>query len=164
MVELRELNIKMGRKEYEMFQEIPAKENGSTNLCHGLPFAVFQNYIESQLARKYQKISEYDTPTNIYVMYSNNQPVGVLGIRTKINKQWREWCGNVFYVIRPKERQKGYGTQILGLAVKECKKLGLKQIFVCSSEGNIASQKVIKNNDGILLGVDGSEYYKIEII
>ena len=28
---LRKLDLSMGKKEYEMFQDIPAKENGSTN-------------------------------------------------------------------------------------------------------------------------------------
>ena len=45
--ELKELNINMGKFEYEMYQDIPLKENGSTNLCNGLPYEVFKEYIET---------------------------------------------------------------------------------------------------------------------
>lgn len=56
--ELKELTMNMGIPEYEMYQDIPLKESGSTNLCNGLPYEVFKNFLESQLARKYQNISK----------------------------------------------------------------------------------------------------------
>lgn len=162
--ELKELNINMGITEYEMYQDIPLKESGSTNLCNGLPYEVFKAYLESQLARKYQNISEYDTPTVTYIMYVNDIPVGYISLRTKIDNQWKKWSGNFYYVIRISERKKGYGTKILKLALDEFKKLGFKEIYGQSSAGNIVSAKVIENNGGILLEeVDGTRYYKIKL-
>lgn len=98
--ELKELNINMGKLEYEMYQDIPLKESGSTNLCNGLPFNVFNNYLEKELARKYQIVSIYDTPTVIYLLYVNDKPVGYIGIRTIIDDNWKKWSGNLFYTIR----------------------------------------------------------------
>lgn len=162
--ELKELNMNMGVSEYEMYQDIPLKESGSTNLCNGLPFEVFKNYLESQMARKYQNISEYDTPTVTYIMYVNSIPVGYICIRTKINDQWKKWSGNFYYTIRLSERKKGYGTKILKLALDEFKKLGFTEIYGQSSSGNIASAKVIEKNGGILLEeIDGTKYYKIKL-
>lgn len=162
--ELKELNMNMGVSEYEMYQDIPLKESGSTNLCNGLPYEVFKNYLGSQLARKYQNISEYDTPTVNYIMYVNAIPVGYICIRTKIDNQWKKWSGNFYYAIRLSERKKGYGTKILRLALDEFKKLNFKEIYGQSSFGNIASAKVIENNNGILLEeVDGTRYYKIKL-
>ena len=106
MFNLVEYNLNMGKAEYEMFQEIPAKENGSTNLGNGIPFESFHSFLESQLARQFQKISYYDTPTKMYIFYVDNLPVGYIGIRTKINKDWKNWCGNIFYAVRPSERNK----------------------------------------------------------
>ena len=40
MLILKELNLYMGIKEYEMYQDIPAKESGSTNECYGIIEAV----------------------------------------------------------------------------------------------------------------------------
>ncbi len=157
---LKKIDLSMGKKEYEMFQDIPAKENGSTNLCYGIPFENFSSFIESQLAREFNKISEFDTPTIIYIAYVNSTPVGYFGIRTKINQQWKKWSGNIFYVIRKNQRNKGYATKLLKCAFKECEKLGLKVVYLQSSEGNIASQKVIENNNCTLIKDDGTRYYK----
>ncbi len=108
---LVELNMKMDRIEYEMYQDIPVCESGSTNLCNGLPFEVFKPYLESQIARKYQSISKYDTPTITYIMYVNEYPVGYIGLRTEIDDNWKKWSGNFFYAIRVSERNKGYGKK-----------------------------------------------------
>lgn len=160
--ELKELNMDMGISEYEMYQDIPSKELGSTNLCKGLPYEVFKRYLELQIARKYQNISKYDTPTVTYIMYVDDKPVGYICLRTEIDDNWLKWSGNFYYTIRLSERGKGYGNIILKLALNEFKKLGFKEIFGNSSSGNIRSSKVIEANNGILIKEDNdSKYYKI---
>lgn len=53
---------------------------------------------------------------------------------------------------------------MLKLALDEFKKLGFSEIYGQSSSGNIASAKVIGNNNGILLEeIDGTRYYKIKL-
>ncbi len=52
--------------------------------------------------------------------------------------------------IRPSERRKGYGTAMIGLALKEAKKLGLNRVLMCCDKRNTASAKSIMNNGGIL--------------
>lgn len=160
--ELKELNMQMGLLEYEMYQDIPLKESGSINLCNGLPYEVFKNYLETQLSRKYQILNYYDTPTNIYIMYVNDRPVGYIGLRTEIDENWRKWSGNVYYVIRKSERKKGYATKMLELALTEFKKMNFKEVFCNSSAGNFSSATVIEKNGGIFLNEDeGTKYYKI---
>lgn len=160
--ELKELNIQMDLLEYEMYQDIPLKESGSTNLCNGLPYEVFKNYLETQLSRKYQIVNFYDTPTITYIMYVNRLPVGYIGLRTEIDENWKKWFGNVYYVIRKSERKKGYATKMLELALIEFKKMNFKEVFCNSSAGNISSAKVIEKNGGIFLNEDeGTRYYKI---
>lgn len=46
-LKLKKLNLNASKQEYEMFQDIPAKENGSTNLCYGIPFESFSSFVES---------------------------------------------------------------------------------------------------------------------
>ncbi len=162
--ELKELSLSMGRPEYEMYQNIPAKESGSTNLGYGIPFEVFPSFIESQMARKFQNISDFDTPTLIFIMYVNDYPVGYIGIRTKINEQWRKWSGNIFYVVRKNERNKGYATQMLGMALNKLRENGWEEVFLQSSAGNIGSAKAIEHNGGVLLNEDdGTRYYRIKL-
>ena len=122
--ELKELSLDLISKElYDMYQDIPLKESGSTNLCNGLPFEVFGSYLEKELARKFQKVSFYDTSTIIYILFVNNYPIGYIGLRTEIYENWRKWSGNFYYVIRKSERGKGYGTVMLKLALDEFRKM-----------------------------------------
>ncbi len=160
---LKEINLDMGEKEYDMFQEIPAKVSGATNLCHGIPFETFSNYLEQLICNKYLKVNYYGTPTITYIMYVDDYPVGYVGLRTEIDDNWLKWSGNVYYNIRPSEQKKGYATKMLALALLEFKKLGFKEIYTQSSSGNIASSKVIENNGAILLKDEGTKYYKIII-
>lgn len=162
--QLQELHMGMGVPEYEMFQDIPVKEPGSTNLCKGLPYEVFKEYLETQIARKYQSVSHYDTPTRVYLMYADDVPVGYIGIRTELDENWKIWCGNIYYTVRQSQRRKGYGTQMLKLALEECRKMGFREVITNASAGNIASTKVIENNGGILQKeIEGSRYYRIEL-
>ena len=161
---LKELNLDMGIKEYDMYQDIPAKESGSTNRCYGLPYEEFKEYLQREIERKNNKITEEDTPTITYIMYVDDNPVGIVCLRTKIDENWKKWSGNFYYMIRKSERNKGYGTKILELALKELKALGFKEVYGQSSQGNIASAKVIENNGGIFLNENnGTRYYKIII-
>ena len=161
---LRELNMAMGKTEWEMFQDIPVHEPGSTNLCRGLPLEVFPAFLESQLARKYQSISLYDTPTMTFLMYADDLPVGYIGIRTQIDEKWKLWSGNLYYTVRCAERGKGYGTKILALGLEECRRLGMTEVYVNASAGNTASARVIEKNGGVLFQEkDGSRYYRIKI-
>lgn len=159
---LRELDLEMGKEEYEMYQDIPAKESGSTNECYGIPYEGFKNYIKKEINRKYNEVTYDDTPTISYIMYDDNKPVGLTCLRTKIDDNWLKWSGNFYYRIRVSEREKGYGTKILQLALEEFKKMGFKEVYGQSSKGNVASAQVIENNGGILLNEkDGTRYYKI---
>lgn len=50
---LKELNTEMGWREYDMYQDIPAKESGSNNECYGLPYEKFKEFLQKEVARKY---------------------------------------------------------------------------------------------------------------
>ena len=161
---LKELNMSMGKAEWEMFQDIPVQEPGSTNLCKGLPLEVFPAFLESQLARKYQCISVYDTPTVMLVLYADGVPMGYIGIRTQIDEKWKLWSGNLYYTVRKSERGKGIGTKILALALEECRRMGMTEVYVNASAGNTASARVIEKNGGVLIREkDGSRYYRIQL-
>ena len=159
---LRKLDLDMGKDVYDMYQDIPFKESGSTNNCFGIDFKDFHKYLEREISRQNNKITYDDTPTITYIMYVDNIPVGLICLRTELDENWKKWSGNFYYKIRLSERRKGYGTKILELALNKFRELGFNEIFGQSSNGNIASAKVIENNGGIFLGEEeGTRYYKI---
>ena len=159
---LKELDLNMGKDVYDMYQDIPAKESGSTNDCFGLNFDEFPKYLEKEINRKNNKVTYDDTPTITYIMYVDNNPVGLICLRTELDDNWMKWSGNFYYRVRLSERHKGYGTKMLELALEEFRKLGFEEVYGQSSAGNIGSAKVIENNGGILLNENnGTRYYKI---
>jgi predicted acetyltransferase len=87
--------------------------------------------------------------TSNFWLIDNNEVVGI----TRIRHQGDEYSGHIGYDIGPCYRNRGYGTQILKLALKEAGKLGIKNAIVTCSTDNIPSRKIIEKNNGELLGV-----------
>ena len=56
--------------------------------------------------------------------------------------------GHIGYGIRPNERNKKYGTKLLKLLLLKCEEYGMNNVTVSCHKGNIASQKIILNNNG----------------
>ena len=66
------------------------------------------------------------------------------------------------YSVRPSERGKGYGREMLRLNLINCKRLGLKKVLVTCYSWNTASERIILANGGVFeneMLVDG-EYIK----
>lgn len=87
----------------------------------------------------------------IYWLIDDKKYVGRLHLRKKLNKQLRVRGGNVGYEIRPSERKKGYGAEILRLGLLKAKAQGFKKILIDCRESNIASKKIIEANGGIFI-------------
>ena len=47
-------------------------------------------------------------------------------------------------------RRKGYATEMIRLALQECKKLGLTKVLMVCDKDNIGSAKSIQKNGGVL--------------
>jgi predicted acetyltransferase len=76
--------------------------------------------------------------------------IGRLSIRHSLNDYLLQFGGHIGYDIRPSMRNRGYGTQILALAIPEAKKIGLSRALVTCKTENSASQKIIEKNGGVL--------------
>lgn len=76
--------------------------------------------------------------------------VGAVNIRHYLNDYLLKYGGHIGDGIRPSERRKGYATQMIGLALKKCQKLGIKEVLICCDKTNIGSAKSIIRNGGVL--------------
>lgn len=85
----------------------------------------------------------------LFVRKSDRCVVGMIQIRHDFNEYLSRFGGHIGYSIRPKERRKGYATAMLHAVLPYCKQIGLDQVLITCSEGNIASEKTILNNGGI---------------
>ena len=87
---------------------------------------------------------------------AKNRIVGRVDIRHKLNEFLLKFGGHIGYLINPNDRYRGLGTLILNLALEKSKSLIEdladydNQVLVTCNVNNLASQKIIEKNDGVL--------------
>ena len=94
--------------------------------------------------------------------------VGAVNIRHYLTEAMRLNGGHIGDGVRPSERRKGIATQMIGLALLECRKLGIRKVLMVCDKKNIGSAKSIQRNGGVLENeviVDGitEQRYWIEL-
>ena len=85
------------------------------------------------------------------VRASDGALVGMIQVRHRIedNDYLRLYSGHIGYSVRPRERRKGYATEMLRQALEFCRELGLKRVLMTCWPYNEGSKKAILNNGGI---------------
>lgn len=94
--------------------------------------------------------------------------VGAVNIRHFLNEGLLLNGGHIGDGVRPSERKKGIATQMIALALDECRKLGIHRVLMVCDKDNIGSAKSIQKNGGVLeneIVVDGvtEQRYWIEL-
>lgn len=88
-------------------------------------------------------------PETIYWLVENQEFLGRISIRHRLNKDYYNFKGHIGYAIIPSKRNKGYGNMILKLALVEAQKMGLTKVLITCDSNNTFSKKIIENNGGI---------------
>ena len=123
------------RKEYIDFGETHI--HGSSNL---LQVPDYETWLKKILWNRTECTPEWVTG-EVYFAMIDNMIVGTIAIRHYLNKILLNSGGHIGYGIRPTERHKGYGKQMLALALEKCREIGLKRVLVTCDKENIASTK-----------------------
>ena len=101
--------------------------------------------------------------TYFYICEENEKIVGMINIRLALNDFLRTEAGHIGYCIRPTERKKHHGTNMLRSALKVCDTLGIHDVILSCDKTNPASAHVIQNCGGELEAEFYSEAFQ-EII
>ena len=144
---------------YNMYQNIPKEELGSYNKIYGVSYEEFNSICDEYIKEETIKNEKIDTTTSRYILIDNDELIGEVGIRTTLNDFWINKGSQIFYKLRTDKRGKGYGNEILKLALEEARKLGFNKIRINCDDRNIPSKKVILNNGGV---IDIEGYYTHE--
>ena len=139
------------------------------------PWAIFKNdYHDFENYLKNLEIKEETdrlVPDSVFFLLDTERQIllGAVNIRHWLNEELLISGGHIGDGIRPSERRKGYATEMIRLALIECKKLGLDRVLMVCNKDNLGSAKSIINNGGILeneiTNPDGSveQRYWIEV-
>jgi predicted acetyltransferase len=77
---------------------------------------------------------------------------GAIHLRWSKEGPLPDYClGHIGYGVVPWKRGRGYATRALALLLPEARDRGLEHVEITTSPQNIASQRVIVNNGGVLV-------------
>lgn len=150
--ELRKLSLEDGENVYWMMQQLPADENGFSNPIFGKDYEEYKSWLASNIksSQMTQVVDGWKVPQTTYWLYENNKPVGIGRIRHFLTEKLLEEGGNISYAIEPSARGRGLGKQLLSLLLTECREMGMGKVLITINKDNLASQKVIHANGGLM--------------
>lgn len=154
MLKLIKLTEKYKQQLGEMIDEWKADQE--LNQTDHSPRAIFKNdyhdfdYYLNHLEQKEEKDGR--VPDSVFFLLDDeaDRLLGAVNIRHYLNEYLLQEGGHIGDGIRPSERRKGYGTEIIRLALAECKKLGIEKVLITCDKDNIGSAKAIIKNGGVL--------------
>ncbi len=155
------MNVKLIKltKEYEkelgeMLDEWRADQE--INHTDHSPWAIFKNDcrdFDHYLAHLEQKTeAEGRVPHSVFFLLDEDRDrlLGAVDIRHYLNDALLQEGGHIGDGIRPGERKKGYATEMIRLALIECRKLGIGRVLMTCSKDNVGSARSIIRNGGVL--------------
>lgn len=112
----------------------------------------FQTYVRhlEYMSKGIGLRSGYVAYTSFWLVLNDSLILGTSRLRHHLTPALEHEGGHIGYNIRPSQRQKGYGTQILSLTLDRARDRGLSRVLVTCNTDNIASARIIENNHGIL--------------
>ena len=140
-------------KEIENYRKEMIQNNDSFDGCSDLrKFENMEEWVQYtyDLQDKNKIPAHYVTADQYLLVNEDKRILGMIQLRHELNDFLLEIGGHIGYSVRPNERRKGYATKMIGLALEECKKLGIKKVLMVCDKNNVGSAKSIVKNGGIL--------------
>ena len=81
---------------------------------------------------------------------SDGKLLGTIDIRLKLRTPHEKRLGHIDYGVRPMERNKGYATGMLRIALDHCAYLGAETIFASCSADCLPARRTIEKCGGML--------------
>ncbi len=85
-----------------------------------------------------------------WVENENGELVGTCRLRPELQNLSVNVDGHIGYDVRPGYRKRGYGSEILRLALTEIRKHKTGSVLVTCADDNVASCRIIEKNGGTL--------------
>ncbi len=152
-VVLEKPTLEMKTQIQEMVEEITA--NSPDKVYPGFAnynkYPTYEEWLDDvNKQAKGQNLPSDFVPALTYVMVrkSDKKIIGLINIRTRLNKRLQTWGGHLGFTIRPTERQKGFGKKMLALALKVCHRRHIYKVLVTCDDSNEACCRLIESFKG----------------
>lgn len=150
MLTAREFTENDKEKILDMVDEINSFDGNYEGLNNIGRIDSFDDFFQNLEDNKYQeRIKPNYSPQTTFGVFADEKLIGGFNLRHMLKGNLINHGGHIGYLVRPSERGKGYGTQLLKLALIEAKKLDIEKVLVTCRSNNISSEKVILNNNGL---------------
>lgn len=120
--------------------------DGTAGLRNAETFEEWYNAFCDNLKEETVKEGLVPATTYMAISINNGRLIGMIDIRHRLNDYLFNFGGHIGYSIRKSERQQGYATEMLGLALIECLKLKIRKVLITCDKDNVASAKTMINN------------------
>ncbi len=138
------------QKEWEFIRDLPADENGFTNVAHGIGWA---DFCEKYIPRRIQFLTGEGLEAGLvkqadYFLWSDGEIAGLFRIRAELNDFLRNVDGgHIGYAVKREFRGRGFATHGLRLAlgILREKTTDREAILFCR-KNNPASLRVMQKN------------------
>ena len=98
------------------------------------------------------------SPDTILWLVEGDLFIGRISLRHRLVGSLDRYGGHIGYEIRPSQRRKGYGTEMLRLALPITRDLGIDKALVTCDTTNRASRTIIEANGGVLQDIIQTEF------
>ena len=152
MLELIKPTANLEKDFFAMISEY--RENSEIYVYHDIALRSFQKFLtEMEKSEKGIDLKpNLVAQTTFWLVKDGTTIVGESRLRHALTPDLRLEGGHIGYAIRPSQRRKGNGTEILRLTLLEAKKMGFDKVLVTCDKDNIGSSKIIIANGGVLDG------------
>ena len=150
-IRLVKLSEKYKRHLFEMMDKwMSVEQDFSPYMIRRNDYHDFDYYLENLEIKEETEDGKVPDSTFFCLDEDRDIFVGAVNIRHYLNNSLLYTGGHIGDGIRPDERRKGYATAMIGLALEECRKLGIKRVLMTCDKDNIGSAKSIIKNGGVL--------------
>ncbi|MGD1889491.1 MAG: GNAT family N-acetyltransferase [Cyclobacteriaceae bacterium] len=147
-MKLMKPDIKYSRSFVQAVEELRLRQEDSFFRAFGRPLTVDQYIKLTEKHAQKKDLPQGWVPYATFWLVDEDEFIGELHFRYVLTNYLRNYGGHIGYTIRPSMRNKGYGKQLLALALPKIQELGYSKVLVTCDETNIASKKIIEANGG----------------
>lgn len=109
-------------------------------------FDGFVKILRTERGVEHQPLQDWAEPVPETVLWfvKDDQYLGTVKIRHRLNWHLEKWGGNIYFAIRPSMRGKGYGKKILTKSRPYANYIGLEKALITVSPDNVSAIEIIE--------------------